>query len=261
MFLEVVGTAVGKKEADAAEAQQALFRQMAEGASLRATLESLVAAIESRAPGLMAAVLLVDSGRLRHGAAPSLPDGYNRTADGIPIGEGYGSCGTAAHRGERVIVEDIQADPLWSSFREIAARYGLGACWSTPIFQASGQRVVVGTFALYYGVPRAPRRDELLLVEDFTHLAAIAIEYHRMRRAAREGSRRFGDLIDDLGAIAWEATEEDLRITSVSRPAEESLGITLDTGRRLPGAVGGADPPRGPGGHPPPPARGAPPRR
>jgi PAS domain S-box-containing protein len=230
VFLEVVGTDTGTDDVGVAEAQRQLFRQMVAGAALRTTLEGLTAAIETRAPGLMASVLLVQEGRLRHGAAPSLPDGYNRSADGIPIGEGFGSCGTAAHRGQPVIVHDIQTDPLWSTFKEIAARYGLGACWSTPIFAASGTGGVVGTFALYYGTARKPRPDELQLVDDFSHLASIAIEYSRLRDALHQASRRHGDLIEDLGAIVWEADADQFRFISVSREAEQRLGLCPEVG-------------------------------
>mgnify|MGYP006146052843 CR=1 FL=1 len=43
---------------------------------------------------------------MRAGAAPSLPEEFNRAIDGLEIGEGRGSCGTAAYRRERVVVED-----------------------------------------------------------------------------------------------------------------------------------------------------------
>src|SRR6185369_14412782 len=131
---------------------------------LAQTLDRLVRAIEQRAPGMTASVLLVQDGRLKLGAAPHLPEAYNRAADNHPIGEGYGSCGTASHRGALVVVEDIQTDPLWKNYREIARRYRLGACWSMPIF--NGAKAVVGTFALYYHEPRRPRPDELRLIED-----------------------------------------------------------------------------------------------
>jgi len=58
-------------------------------------------------------ILLVDAaaGTLRHGAAPHLPDAYNRAIDGTVFGKGVGSCGTAAHRRSLVVVSDIQKSP------------------------------------------------------------------------------------------------------------------------------------------------------
>ena len=80
--------------------------------------------------------------------------------------------------GARVIVTDILTDPLWEDYRDVARRFGLRACWSTPIF--SPQRKVLGSFAMYYDEPRAPSDEELRLIE-------IGGRYrtHRDRAAAR----------------------------------------------------------------------------
>ena len=43
------------------------------------------------------------------------------------IGPCVGSCGTAAYRGEAVLVSDIDSDPLWAPFRKLAAPHGLRA--------------------------------------------------------------------------------------------------------------------------------------
>src|SRR5262249_32093902 len=139
------------------------------------TLDALARSVEALSPGMYCTVLLLDEKgeRLRHGAAPSLPESYVRAIDGKPIGERAGSCGTAAYRGAPVIVEDIATDPLWSDYREVAAAHGLRACWSHPVFDA--QRRVTGTFALYFQEPRRPTPQHRRLIESATHLAAVAI--------------------------------------------------------------------------------------
>ena len=63
--------------------------------------------MEAQAGDVLASILLVDGGHLRHGGAPSLPKAYTDAIDGTVIGPSAGSCGTAAYRGEQVIVEDI----------------------------------------------------------------------------------------------------------------------------------------------------------
>jgi signal transduction histidine kinase/PAS domain-containing protein len=204
------------------EPERTLLRDMASSLPLAQILEHLVRIVESRAPGLMGSVLLLEGGRLKVGAAPSLPEGYSRAADDHPVGEGFGSCGTAAHRGQLVVVEDIQTDPLWKNYREIARRYGLGACWSMPIIGSDTR--VLGTFTLYYSRPRRPRPDELELIRDFSSLAALAVEYHRTRQALREGQREFIDLVDDLEALVWEGDGQDRRFVHVSTRAQARLG-------------------------------------
>jgi PAS domain S-box-containing protein len=163
------------------EGNKALLELVATGAPLETTLTSLVRMIELHADGtLFASVLLLDRDgiHLRHGAAPSLPAAYNEAIDGIEIGPSAGSCGTAAHRREPVMVADIANDALWADFRDLAIENGLAACWSTPITAASGD--VLGTFAIYHSEPREPTADEETLVEVATRTAAVAIERKRL---------------------------------------------------------------------------------
>ncbi len=139
-------------------------------------LGRMILEVEKEIPSMLGSVLLLDAEgkRLLRGAAPSLPAAYTDAIHGIEIGPGVGSCGTAAFRGERVIVSDIATDPLWADCSDIAIRHGLAACWSEPIRDRSGR--VLGTFAMYYRICRAPELFELKVVEMMAGLVAIAIE-------------------------------------------------------------------------------------
>lgn len=88
------------------ELHNQILKSISLGASLPAVLDELVHRVEELHPGCLCSILLLDTeGRhLQQGAAPSLPDFYNRAIDGIAIGDGVGSCGTAAYRKERIIV-------------------------------------------------------------------------------------------------------------------------------------------------------------
>ena len=88
----------------------------------------------------------------------------------------------------RIIVTDILTDPLWEDYRDVARRYGLRACWSTPIF--SPQRKVLGSFAMYYDEPRTPSDEELRLIESAADIARIAIEQQRAHQALRHSEAR-----------------------------------------------------------------------
>ena len=206
------------------ENQGQLLRDMAAGLPLPRILENLVHSVESRARDMLGSVLLVRGGRLQLAAGPSLPEGYNIAADNHPIGEGFGSCGTAAHRRQLVVVEDTASDPLWKNYREIAHRYQLGACWSMPILDAAND--VVGAFALYHRQPRRPRPDELALIRYYSELAAFAIEHHRMRSELRERDQELRDLVEHVDGIAWESSGEGRRLLQVSGAAQRLLGST-----------------------------------
>ncbi len=197
--------------ADLLAEQQAIIEKIAQGAPLQETLESVCLFVETMLArdDARCSVLLLEGDTLRHGAAPSLPPAYCAAVDGVAIGPKAGSCGTAACRGEQVIVSDIATDPLWTEFRDLALPHGLKACWSTPI---RGQDdAILGTFAIYYPTPKAPEPWHLELISRFTHLCAIVIERHRTHqreqalmaelRASNEQLRAFTRLIPDLGFI------------------------------------------------------------
>ena len=173
------------------EFERAVLGRVVAGMPLREVLEHVVRRVENRSEQpLRASVLLVDvtGKRLVHGAAPSLPDDYNRIVDGLEFGPLMGSCGAAAFRGEPVIVEDIQTDPVWAAFRDIARRFDLRSCWSMPIRAADGR--LLGTFANYYAVPKAPSREELDDIAQVASVTALAIERHASDRALRESEER-----------------------------------------------------------------------
>ncbi|MEU6058763.1 GAF domain-containing SpoIIE family protein phosphatase [Streptomyces sp. NPDC047097] len=184
-----------------------LLEQIARQAPLPEVLEGMARAIEELAPEeVLVSVLLADADgrRLRHGAAPSLPDFYNQAIDGIATGEGVGSCGTAAHRRRPVIVTDIATDPFWDDFRELAGRAGVAACWSTPILARDGS--LLGTFAMYHRVPRAPREADLALARVFADTAALAVERHHDERARRAAEDRERAARDDLAFLLEAST-------------------------------------------------------
>ncbi|MFH9613555.1 SpoIIE family protein phosphatase [Streptomyces pratensis] len=183
-----------------------LLEQIVRQAPLAEVLEGMAKAIEDLSPDVLVSVLLADAEglRLRHGAAPSLPDFYNQAIDGIATGDGVGSCGTAAHRRQRVIVSDIASDPFWEDFRDLAERAGLAACWSTPILARDGR--LLGTFAMYHRVPRVPVEADLALAGIFADTAALAIERHHAEQARLDAEAREKAAQDDLAFLLKAST-------------------------------------------------------
>jgi PAS domain S-box-containing protein len=164
--------------------------------SLATILEALCRLVEEMFSGSLCAILFLDADgeRLRKGVAPSFPSGFMTAVDGVNIGPRAGSCGTAAYRKETVIVSDINTDPLWADYRELALAYGLQAGWSTPI--RSAQETLLGTFAIYSGKPRSPTPQERKLLEQFAHVASVAIEHTRAQESLRQSEAKYRDLID-----------------------------------------------------------------
>ena len=170
--------------------QHQVLELIATGAPLQDVLDGIVRFVECHADGMACTVLLLDEeGKaVEHGAAPSMPSAYLEALRGVSIGPKVGSCGTAMYRGEPVIVVDVLTDPLWEGFTHLATQFGFRACWSTPIF--SPERKVLGSLAMYYAQPRAPRVDERQLIDVAADIARIAIEQRRAYQALEHSEAR-----------------------------------------------------------------------
>lgn len=176
--------------------QKQVMEMIATGAELKDVLNVLARNIETQCEEALCSILLLDSdtGTLRHGAAPSLSESYNKAIDGLTIGPKVCSCGTAAYFGKPIIVSDIASNPLWGDFRNLAISHGLLACWSRPIFSSRGQ--VLGTFAMYYRQPKSPDRLDRQLLKAAVHLAGIAIERQQAEKTLQDWERHFHTIID-----------------------------------------------------------------
>ena len=168
--------------------QRRVLELLAGDASLGSVLNSLIRSIEDQASGMVCSVLVFDpvTKCLHHGAAPSLPKKYTNAIDGVKIGEGVASCGTAAHRRQLVIVEDIETDPLWLDYRDLALKYNLHAAWSQPILSSRGN--LLGTFAMYINKRQRPSGFELVLIDMAANLATIAIERKQTEQEIHEAN-------------------------------------------------------------------------
>jgi len=165
-----------KKTDDYEQFRSSILEQLATNEPLTNILEALALGVEQLNSKMVCSILLLDD-EGKHfikGIAPSLPDFYNAVIEGIEIGIGVGSCGTAAFTGERVIVEDIATHSYWTPYKELAAKVGLGACWSQPILSSLNQ--VLGTFAIYHHAAHIPVASDIRLIEQSARLASLAIE-------------------------------------------------------------------------------------
>ncbi len=194
---------------------------VAQDAPLSQVLETICRSVEELAPGVLCSILLLEGDTLRHGAAPSLPEDYNRHVDGLTIGPTAGSCGTAAYLKKPIIVSDTLADPLWADYRDLARQYGLRACWSTPILSHQGE--VLGTFAMYYREVRSPSTYELQLIEQTAHLAALVLERQRSAELLHASEERYRSLFDAVPVGLYRSTPQG-RILDANEALVRMLG-------------------------------------
>lgn len=200
---------------------------IATGAPLTQVLTAITKSLEALASDTLASVLLLDPDgvHLHYGAAPGLPDSYNRAIEGRAIGPNAGSCGTAAFRRELVVVHDIETDPLWSDYRELALAHGLRACWSSPILDSRG--VVLGTFAMYYRQPRSPSPADLELIQRTAHLAGVALERKQAEETLRE-AQEFNAQVFASTQHGLVVLSRDLRYRMWNPAMEQITGVPAD---------------------------------
>ena len=158
---------------------------------LKAVLDELLIDLEPILPGAHIAISLLspDGKHLRQGAAPHVPAEFTAAVEGLAIGPGVGSCGTAAYLKETVVVADISASPLWVNFSDLALSHGFHACWSIPVLNPSG--AVMATFAAYYQHTHQPSPEELALAHSAAHVIGVAVELNRKEAALRASELRF----------------------------------------------------------------------
>ena len=137
--------------------ERRLLELVAAGEPLPVVLDALCAIAETTGSGAHCSILLVgENARFHFGAGRTLPPGFDRGVENMPVVHDVGPCGMAASLKAQVVVADLVADPRW---RELAWRaavmdFGLRSAWSTPILSRSG--AVLGTFAMWHEQPGAP---------------------------------------------------------------------------------------------------------
>ena len=157
--------------------QAATLRRIVRGDPLPEVMEELCHAVERYDDSWRCSVMLVDpSGTtLRCCAAPNLPARMVEVLEaGIPVGEGVGTCGTAAARRSVVITADVTADERWAPWRNLAAEVGIRSCWSVPMLDSGGR--VVATLAVYGSRPGVPDDEVRRIVDTFADLGSVAVE-------------------------------------------------------------------------------------
>ncbi|MCU7937780.1 MAG: EAL domain-containing protein [gamma proteobacterium symbiont of Bathyaustriella thionipta] len=179
--------------------------------------------IEAQEENVLCSILLLDDEgkKLYNGSAPSLPDFYNNAIEGLAIGEGVGSCGTAAFTGKRMLVEDIQHHPFWEPFRGLAERAKLRSCWSEPVLNSKGK--VLGTFALYSRQASMPSSQQLELIFNIAKLTTLAIERHKAMEYLRMSASVYEHSND-----AVLITDANNRIVSINPAFSRITGYVIE---------------------------------
>ncbi|HEX2238230.1 MAG TPA: PAS domain S-box protein [Gammaproteobacteria bacterium] len=178
-----------------------VLERLAMGAPLNEVLTILAQTAEETRADTCCAVMVMQAGKLKVGAAPSLPEYYVDALQGIEFGDSDASCAVAACTGARMIVEDVLTHPYWYAYRRLAQRAGVRACWSEPIVSSHGE--ILGAFVMYHREPRRPEQSDLQFMAATASLAAVAIEQRRKEQALKQSEARFRQLAEHIRDVFW----------------------------------------------------------
>ena len=178
------------------------------GAPLAETLNKLCDKARLHTPEMFCSVLHLnrEDNTLHPIASAALPEFYCQALDGVIIGQGVGSCGTAAFTKQRVIVSNINTHPYWAQYKELALSAGLQACWSEPILGANN--IVYGTFAMYYAEPKSPEPEELHFIEACAKLAALVYENSEYKSKLVDANKKLEKTLDERTSELEKANAE-----------------------------------------------------
>ncbi len=106
---------------------------------------------------------------------------FLKVVDQVP--PGGGACGTAYTERRRIVVEDVDVDPIFADYRDTARRAGFRACHSTPLFTRTAD--IIGVLSVHFAEPHRPTERELRLMDLYARIGADSIETTRLHRRLR----------------------------------------------------------------------------
>jgi formate hydrogenlyase transcriptional activator len=170
------------------------------GSELSEVLTVIARLVESQGEGLFCTIWLPDEdGKYLYcAAAPSLP-GFREQVGRTQVCPKGASCGTAVYRREPVFVADIFRESIWDDYRDRMLPFGVRAVWSRPLFTREGG--VLGTFAILYRETRHPDANDVQLIENASHVTAIAIERHMKEQALQRERDRLRLLLEITNSV------------------------------------------------------------
>ncbi|MFB9993294.1 EAL domain-containing protein [Deinococcus oregonensis] len=161
------------------QARNQILERTVRGEPLEIILREIALLVEGQNPGLLSYVMLRRGKVLYNAAAPSLPAGFTDAVSSVRIEPEAGPCGAAAFLGVSITVENFISNSSWTEVRELALMHGLQACLSAPILSGTGE--VLGTLCAYSRTAGAFPAVTVDLLQQARHLAAVAVEHHRLR--------------------------------------------------------------------------------
>jgi len=176
-----------KKADDEMRSHLEVLNALARGIEINEILAKITTSADERARSGCSVIFLVDEDLcVTDAVGPGVDKRLRDAIIGATLNPTDGCCGAAIASEQRVIVSDIEIDPLENDYREILHEVGYSACWSQPIFSRRGG--IIGTLATFYEEQRTPTETETISIDGAAHLAGIAVDRRQQERQLRDAS-------------------------------------------------------------------------
>src|SRR5262249_11101873 len=128
------------------------------------------------------------------GFEPPFLEFFNAVRDGDAA-----ACGAALQSGERVVIEDVTASPVFvgTPALDVVLAAGVQAVQSTPLVDRSGR--LVGMLSTHYRASRRPADRDLRLLDVLARQAADSIERTQAEEALRQADSAKNEYLAMLG--------------------------------------------------------------
>ncbi len=176
-----------KRADDEMRSHLEVLNALARGIAINEILAKITTNADERARAGRSVIFLVDEDLcVTDAVGPAVDKRLRDAVVGVTLNPTDGCCGAAIASGERVIVSNIEVDPLEKDYRKVLNEVGYAACWSQPIFSRQGR--TLGTLATFYDEQRTPSEAEIVSIDGAAHLAGIAVDRRQQERQLRDAS-------------------------------------------------------------------------
>jgi len=135
------------------------------------------------------------------------------------------ACGRALRTGERVIIENVEADPGFAPYLNAALVAGYRAVQTTPLIGRDG--APLGAISTHFRFPHQPSQAEFDRLDIYVRQAVNFIERMRSDEKLRASEQRFRDMADTAPVLIW-LSGEDKRCTWFNRPWLDFVGRSME---------------------------------
>lgn len=187
-------------------------------------VESLLKGVEQIHEDAFTSVLLLRPDEtVQPFAASRIPIEFTQRLDGLKIGVGEGSCGTAMATKETVIVEDINTHYLWEKYKGLATQFGFHAYWSFPIINLTGK--VLGSFSVYFKKIKHATCSELNTFERIRNILRILMEHQWSLNEIKISNERFDTMMKATHDLIWDWNLENNTIYRNASGLQKVYGV------------------------------------